>query len=226
MPKELDIRLESLNYTARFAKPVFGLWGNGGAIVGRLYDALSSYGVTLGNIVVNPAVTNAADPVITVWVRGNSTVKFAFDRVEFALNGLPQDFFEALPKLFKDTTGWIKVVLPEFRFASHNFGYHCHAMVKDSTAKDVLNTVNPRALKSAGLSIGNGSILHNSVTEKNWTTRIWFDHSQALPGALYLALIIDTVTEELDYEMTMVDARTYFRAVLAEVNLTLPELSQ
>lgn len=226
MPNELDIRLESLNYTARFAKPTFGLWGKGSAIIKPLYEALSPYGVTLGNIVVTGSVANSADPIVTVWVRGNSTVKFAFDRLEFAFNGVTQDFFESLPKLLTDCTKWIKGELPEFKFASHNFGYFCHAMVKESNAKDVLDAVNPKALKSAGSSIGNGSILHNSVTEKNWTTRIWFDHSQAVPGALFVALVIDTVTEELDYEATMIDARAYFRAVLAEVNLTLPELSR
>jgi len=223
MPKELDIRIESLTYTARFAKPLFSLWGKGGEIVGPLYDALSPFGVTLGNIVVNTGAANSADPVITVWVRGNSTVKFAFDRIEFAFNGFTEEFFRALPKLFRDSTGWIK---PKCKFASHNFGYFCHAMVKNSTAREVLDTVNPKTLRAAGSSMGNASTLHSSVSAKNWTTRITFDNSQAVPGALFIALIIDTVTDELDYEAVMLDARTYFSSVLAEVDLTLPELSQ
>jgi hypothetical protein len=225
MPKELDIRLESLTYTARFAKPVFGLWGKGGDIVGPLYDSLSPYGVTLGNIVVHPGAANAAEPVITVWVRGNSTVKFAFDRVEFALNNFTQDFFEEFPRLFKDTTSWIKGQLPKFQFASHNFGYFCHAMVKASTAKAVLDTINPKSLRAAGISRGSGSIFHSSVTGKNWTTRITFDHSVGVPGALFIGLFIDTNTGELDHQATLVDARAYFRSILAEVDLALPELA-
>jgi len=226
MLKELDIRLESLNYTAHFARPPFDLWGKGREIIAPLYEALSPYGVTLGNIVINAGAASAADPVVTVVLQGNSTVKFAFDRLEFAFNNSSQEFFESIPKLLKDCSSWLKRELPGFKFASHNFAYFCHALVKDSTAKNVLDTVNPKLLKSAGLSMGNGSIFHNSVTDKNWTTRIWFDYSQSVPGALFLALFIDTVTEELDYETTMVDARTYFRSVLAEVNLTLPELSK
>src|ERR1700734_3519974 len=124
MQKELDIRLEGLTYTARFAKPLFDLRGRGGRRVGALYEALSPYGVTLGNIVVHGVVPNSAEPVITVWVRGNSTVKFAFDRVEFAINAFTQEFFETLPKLFKSSTGWIKDELPTFKFASHSFGYN------------------------------------------------------------------------------------------------------
>ena len=226
MPKELDIRLESLTYTARFAKPLFSLWGKGGEIVGPLYDALSPYGVTIGNIVVTGAMPNSAEPVVTVWVRGNSTVKFAFDRIEFALNGLTDEFFERIPKLFRDCTGWIKGEQPKCRFASHNFGYFCHVMVKNSTAREVLDALNPKTLKAAGSSMGNASTFHCSVPAKNWTTRIMFDHSLAVPGALFIALIIDTVTDELDYEALMLDGRTYFRSVLAELDLTLPELAQ
>lgn len=226
MAKELDIQRESLTYTARFAKPLFNLWGRGGAIVEALYEALAPYGVTLGNIVISANVVNAAEPVITVWVRGSSTVKFAFDRVEFALHDFTQDFFEALPKLFKDSLGWVKTEAPKVRFASHNFGYYCHGPVKDSTTKAFLETINPKMLKSAGVSRGNATIFNNSVSDKNWTTRIWFDHSQLIPGALFVALIIDTVTEELDYPATLVDGRTYLRSVLSEVDLALPELSQ
>ncbi len=226
MPKELDIRLESITYTVRFAKPLFSLWGKGGEVVGPLHDALSPYGVTLANIVVNTGVANSAEPVITVWVRGNSTVKFAFDRIEFAINGFTEEFFRALPKLFRDSTAWIKVAQPKFRFASHNFGYFCHAMVKDSTARKVLDTVNPKTLRAAGSSMGNASTFHCSVSDKNWTTRIMFDHSLAVPSALFIALVIDTLADDLEYEAMMLDARTYFRSVLAEVDLTLPELPQ
>src|SRR5260221_9316584 len=98
MPQELELRLESLTSSARFARVVFSLWGKGGEIVGPLYDALSPYGVTIGNIVVTGAMPNSSEPVVTVWVRGTSTVKFAFDRIEFALNGLTDEFFERIPK--------------------------------------------------------------------------------------------------------------------------------
>ncbi len=226
MPKELDIRLENLTYTVRFAPPVFHLWGRGGEVVGPLYDALSPYGVTLGNILVHSGVANAADPMITVWVRGNSTVKFAFDRIEFALNNFTQEFFEEFPRLFRDCTGWLRREPSTVRFASHSFGYFCHAMVKNSTVKAVLESINPRTLRSAGSSTGTSTIFHNSVSDKNWTTRVWFEQSQTFPGGLFIALNIDTITEELDYEATMVDARAYFRSVLAEVDLALPELAE
>lgn len=226
MAKDLDIRLEILTYAARFAKPLFGLWGKGGQILAPLHEALSPYGVTLGNIVVHAAVANAAEPLVTVWVRGNSTVKFAFDRVEFALHNFTQDFFEAFPKLFEDSTKWLKKEVPQFKFASHNLAYFCHCMVRGSNPKAVLDAIHPKPLKSAGLSRGNASTFNSAVASKNWTTRIAFDHSLAIPGALFIGLFIDTNTEELDYNATLIDARAYFRSILAEVDLTLPELAQ
>src|ERR1019366_5294600 len=204
MPTELDIRQENLVYTARFAKPVFDLWGKGGQIIQPLYEALSPFGVTLGNIVLHGNVANSAEPVITIWLRGNSTVKFAFDRIDFAINGFTQDFFEMLPQLFGASTGWIKNQLPKFKFGSHSIGYGCHASVKNSTVKEILDRLQPNTLRTAGVSLGAGSIFYNSVTEKNWKTRIWFDQSQALPGALFIGLLIETTTEELDYEAMMI----------------------
>ncbi len=226
MPKELDIQQGNLVYTARFARPVFHLWGKGGQIVQPLYEALSPYGVTVGNIVLHANVANSAEPVLTIWVRGNSTVKFAFDRIEFVINGPTQEFFEMLPRLFAASTGWIKNEVPKFKFASHSFGYGCHASVKNSTVKEILDSLHPKTLKTAGVSLGSGSIFYNSVTDKNWKTRLWFDQSQAFPGALFISLLIESTTEEMDYEAMMIDGRDYFRSILAEVNLTLPELSQ
>lgn len=74
--------------------------------------------------------------------------------------------------------------------------------------------------------MGNASTFNSAVTSKNWTTRISFDHSLAIPGALFIGLFIDTNTEELDYNATLIDARAYFRSILEEVGLTLPELVQ
>lgn len=226
MQRELDVRLESLTYTARFARPIFDLWGKGAQIIEPLYEALAPFGVTLGNIVVHSNVLNSADPVATVWVRGNSTVKFAFDRIEFSINALTPEFFESLPKMFDASTAWIKDQVPKFRFALHTFGYSCHAMVRNSTAKEVLDAINPRAITAAGLNMGSGSIFHNVVAANNWDTRILFDHSQGFPGGLFIALVIETKTEKLDYETTMTDGRNYFRSVLNELNLVLPEFSQ
>jgi hypothetical protein len=223
MPKELDVRLESLGYTARYARPVFKLWGAGGVIVRRLYDALSPYGVTLANIQLIANGANAEQPVLTASIRGNTTVKFGFGHLEFVMNNPDREAFELTPRLFEDSTGWIREEVPDFKFSQHNFGYHCHAFVKGSTTKDVLDGINPHFVKAAGSSLGNGAILHCSLPELNWNTQVWFDHSIPVPGALYIALMIETRTETLDYVKTMQDGRAYFEAVLDELGLRLPE---
>jgi len=224
MTKELDVRLESLTYAVHFARPALEFWGAGGRIIRQLHDALSPFGVALGNIQVNPGVLNAAGQIITVVVPPFSTLKFAFDRIEFEANNFSSDFFESVPKVLASCTGWIKSELSDFKFAAHNVGYFCHSFVKGSTTKEVLESMNPRSLKGGGMSLGSGTIFHNFVSERNWNTRFWFDHSLGLTGALFIALIIDLKTDLLDYTALMSDGRSYFRSVLEELDLRLPEV--
>jgi|SRR6516165_142115 hypothetical protein len=226
MVKELDVRLESLHYTPRFARPLFEFWGNGGKVLHPLYEALSPHGVTLSNFQISPNVPNASGVVITVGIAGNSTAKFAFDRMEFVLNNFTREFFQSIPKLFHDCTEWIKHAVPDFKFASHTIGYFCHAFLKDSTTKEFLDTISPKTLRSAGSNLGSGTTFHYYEVEKNWQVRLLFDHSVVLPGSLFIGFVIETTTEQIDYGRMLTDGRTYFQSVLQELNLHLPESSQ
>jgi hypothetical protein len=226
MEKELAIRREAIHYTPRFARPAFELWGAGGKVVRHLYDALSPFGATLASIQVSQTLPDASGVVFTVSLRGNSSAKFAFDRIEIVLNSFSTEFFQSIPKLFRNCTEWIKHELPEFKFATHNFAYYCHAFVKESTTKEILDAINPKSLKSAGSNLGNGTIFHFYEVEKNWQVRILFDHSLGVPGALFVGLVIDTTADEIDYDAMLVDGRVYLQTALAELGLRLPEFAQ
>jgi hypothetical protein len=226
MEKELDVRLEAIHYIPRFARPAFQFWGAGGKVARHLYDALSPFGATLSGIQVSQTMPDASGIVFTVSLPGNSSAKFAFDRMEFVLNGFTEEFFQSIPKLFRGCTEWIRHESPDFKFASHNIAYFCHAFVKDSTTKEILDTINPKSLKSAGSNLGNGTIFHFYEVERNWQVRIMFDHSLAVPGALFVGLVIDTTTDEIDYDAMFVDGRVYLQSALAELGLRLPDFSQ
>ncbi|HEY2121336.1 MAG TPA: hypothetical protein VGH37_19270 [Candidatus Acidoferrum sp.] len=145
-----------------------------------MYEALSPHGVTLANIQVSAAMPDASGIVFTIAIPGNSSLKVAFDRMEFVLNNCTEEFFQSIPRLLRNCTAWIKHQVPDFRFGSHYFGYFCHAFVKDSTAKEILDTISPMSLKSAGSSLGSGTIFHYYEVDKNWQVRILFDHSPAV----------------------------------------------
>lgn len=193
----------------------------------HMYEALSPYGVKLSNFQISPNIPDASGIVITTGLPGgNSTIKFAFDRMEFVLNNFTEEFFQSVPKMFGDCTAWIKHAVPDFQFESHNVGYFCHAFVKDATTKQFLDSINPMTLKSAGANLGSGTTFHYYDAERNWQVRILFDHSLALPGSLFVGFVIDTTTQEINYERMLADGRAYLAAVLQEVDLHFPELTQ
>jgi hypothetical protein len=226
MPNELDIRSATINYTVRFDRPVFELWGRGDKIVRSLYDALSGYGITLASVTVAGGLPNAAEPVITVRMHTDSTVKFAFDRIEFNFNNFSQEFFSTLPVLYQNCIAWLRREAPELKLAQHNFAYFCHALAKGAESREILARINPHRISEMGENLGSGAIIHSFLRDKNWLTRFWFDFSNAVPGGLFIALFIDVTADELNYQQTWDDARAYYRRVLTEVDLSLPQYAQ
>ncbi len=221
--RTLDIRLVGLAYTAKLARPVFELWGRGAQIVGSLYDALSPYGVTPSQIRLNGNLPHVGDPLITVRIfNENSTVKFAFDRMEFVFNHFTTEVFNTFPQILQASTAWLAKENPKFKFSTHTFTYFSHAFVQDATTADVLKQINPQKLVSAGDTLGNGITFHNLVPDKGWRTNLTLDLSLQLPGALFIGLSIELDTDKIDYEVFMNEARSYYRTMLAELELQVP----
>jgi len=225
MAKELDIRWETLNYTARFARPAFALWGQGGKIMEGLYDALSNYGVNLANIQFTPTLPNATTPLLTIGVTNTGTLKFAYDRLEYSFSNFTTDFFQSLPGLFSRLSQWLRDAVPKFQFASHEFQYFTHCYLKTGQTEEFLASVNARTFRNAGLSIGHGSVFHHTLPEKKWETQLIIDRSTSLPNALFLSLNI-AAHGDINYEDFLRDARAYFASMLQELDLALTELSE
>jgi hypothetical protein len=226
MPFELDIRHENLSYVGRFAYPLFELWGSGGVILKGLYGALASYGVTLQNVQVHGNVQSASEPVVTVQVPKFGALKFSFERIEFSFEDFTVEFFESIPALLNAAVLWIVKAVPGFKFVSHQFTYFTHAFVKDSTPEQVLRGVNIRELKSAGISLGNGAIFNFSVPQKNWETQLIMDRSKHLNGALFVSLAVTVRSGEVEYAKLLEEGRAYFRGILSELELSIPEVEE
>jgi hypothetical protein len=226
MTKELDIRFETLNYTARYARPAFAVWGQGGKITEELYEALSPYGVTLQNFQATPTLPNASTPLLTIAIGNSGALKFAYDNLEFTFSNFTTDFFRSLPHLFSACTRWLRAEVPKFQFASHEFTYFCHSYIKDMTTEEVLASINLRTFESAGLSLGHGAIFHHAIRDRKWETRFILDRSSFLPNAFFVGLGITVTQDELNYENTLVEGRGYLASLLRELDLSLPELSQ
>lgn len=219
MTATLDIRHESLAYTAKFARPPLALWGAGGRIVGGFYEALAPYNVTLRNIQVSPSVPTAADPVVTVQL-GTTVLKFSFEKVEVAFSNFSEEEFRGIPRFLQVSTGWLE---REFPFASHEAFYFSHSFLKDVAVDEFLTTINPDAVRSAGVDLGSGAVFYRAIPDKSWTTKLTIDKSQHFSGALFIGLNITVANGRVNYESLLTEGREYFVQALAALGLALPE---
>lgn len=221
MPATLDIRQESLSYTAMFARPPLGLWGAGGRIVSEFYKALEPYNVTLRNITLNPGTPTAADTVITVHI-GSTVLKFSFEKIEVAFSNFTEQEFQGIPKFLRSSTSWLQ---KDFPFASHQAIYFCHSFLKERAVDEFLKGINADLVKSAGVNLGNGAIMYRAVPEKAWTTQLTIDKSQHFPGGLFIGFKIAIANAVVSYDSLLTEGREYLQNALGDLGLVLPELT-
>jgi hypothetical protein len=217
MPTTLDLRTESLRYTAIFARPPFPLWGQGAQIVGGLYDALLPYNVTLRNIQLSGSVPTAADTMATVTV-GSTVLKFSFEKIEVTFTGFSEQEFQGIPKFIETATAWLE---KDFPFSSHEAIYFSHCSLEGMATDDFLKTV-IRPLQSAGVEQGGGASFYRAVPEKRWTTKLTLDRSVSIPGGLFLGLTIGIANAKVNYFSLLTEGREYLVGMLSELGLALP----
>ncbi len=222
MAATLDIRHESLAYTARFARPPFALWGAGGRIVGGIYEALTPYNVTLQNIHLSPSVSSPADVIVTVQL-GATVLRFSYEKIEVTFSRFSEEEFRGIPKFLHLSTSWLG---KDFPFASHQSFYYSHSFLREMTVDDFLRTMTTKTVKSAGIDLGSGVIFHRAIPQKSWITQLTVDKSQGIPGALFIGLNVSVTGGTLDYDSLFADGREYFGNALAELGLILPELTE
>jgi hypothetical protein len=226
MSYELDLQNEQLTYTVQFSRPAFELWAQGAMMLKALYQALAPYGATLANFQLTPLTQSAAEPVCTVRVGQNGLYRLTLEKIELTFSQFSQEFFLGLPRIFSESTRWVREVVPGVTFSSHRFAYGSHSLLKSSTAEEFLRTVNGRPLKSAGTSLGNGVIYNFVVPNHNWVTQFVLDRSVVIKDALYLGFVLILQTDQLNYDSLIAESRYYLSSVLNELGLSLPELSQ
>ncbi len=225
MAYTLDYKYESLNYTARFEKPVLELWGAGADITRGMYQAYLPFGVPLANFQIGSSTANAAEPVVTVKLGDVGTTRFAFDRTESSFANFSEEAFRTFPALLAASTDWLRDKIPSFKIASHSILYSSHNSLNGGSAEKFLESLNPRSFKDAGKSTGHGAIYNHVRSDVGWITQLMIDRSQSVKDGLFISLGIVVNSDKIDYDVLFGEGRQYLDSLLAEVNLRLPDIS-
>lgn len=218
MAINLDIRNESLAYSATFARPPLELWGAGGRIIKGFCEALEPYNVTLRNIQVTPSTATAADTLITVQI-GSTVLKFSFEKVEATFSGFSENEFRGIPKFLRSSTEWLA---RDFPFGSHEAWYFCHAFLTGATVEEFLKGVYPNRIRSAGIDRGSGAVFYRAVPEKAWTTQLTIDKSQRFLGGLFVGFKLNIATGTVNHDTLFAEGRAYLDSALSDLGLVMP----
>jgi len=220
MPVILDLQSESLIYKARFSRPLFEFWGNGGKIISNFYDALEPYNVTLQNFQLSPSMATAADTVLTFQL-GSTVLKFSFVSLEVSFSKFSESEFERIPGFLNAVTRWLKQP-PASGFATHHFSYLSHSFLSGQELEDFLRTVNSVSISNVGVSLPGGAIFHHLLPREKWVTQLLIDRSTVIPGALFIGFIIEIGKPEVDYELLLAQGREFFSSVIGKFGLEIP----
>jgi hypothetical protein len=222
MTHELQVGQEYLSYIGTFARPPFRLWGQGGAILEGLYDALAPFGVRFHDFRLEANSQLPTDIGVTATFANRGTHAFRFDRIESKFFNFDAQFYAAIPRILEATQAWLRKTVPSFQFASHQFLYSCHASIKGgSTALYLADIVKTRVI-AAGKERGKGLIFHWELPQKKWETHLILDRSTSISDGLYLVFTLNAFIDDVEYAAMAEEGRIYLVDVLKELGLSFP----
>lgn len=219
MPKLIAHQVQ-VNYVGVFSKPALSSWGQGGTILGGLYEAFRPYNITIGDMRYESLSPNLADSILTVFLFNYSAnYKFKWDRVEAVFNDLTEEQFLTIPEVLKRGDDWIRTLEPDFSLQSHLLTHTSHNQLSEGTAKDFLKTLSNLDIPDVGNNEGNGITFHWDIPERNWKFHLSIDLSFQVTNGLFLQFLIRIPSDRIDHVDNFQAGLALARGVLAKVGL-------
>ena len=216
--KVLDNRVD---YVGLLKKPVINLWGEGGAILGGLYDALSPYHDGLKSFRSIGDGGPPADQAVTVDLGWQAQFRFRFDRIEAHLHTFEDSQLKTFPGVLERGVAWLLEQKPEPAFASHLVTYRCHGPLVASNGAAFLATLPTPRLKGLGPTADAGVILHGTLAGRGARVQLTLDHSLRVRDGLFVEFQAFLPEGVVDYSVTLAELRTALDSLLAEIGLEL-----
>lgn len=219
MPKLIAQQVQ-VNYLGLFSKPALSSWGQGGMVLGGLYEAFRPYNITISDMRYESLSANLADSILTVFLFNYSAnYKFKWDRVEAVFNDFTEEQSLTIPEVLKHGDDWIRTLEPDFTLQSHLVTYASHNRLSEGTAKDFLQTLSNLDIAGVGNNEGNGITFHWDIPERNWKFHLAIDLSFQVTNGLFLQFLIRIPSDKIDHVETFQTGLTLGRSALAKIGL-------
>jgi len=218
---QLSVRDNRIEYVGLLKKPVFNLWGEGGAILGGLYDALSPYHNGLKSFGSIGDGGSPADQAVTVDLGWQAQFRFRFDRIEAHLHTFDDSQLQTFPGVLERGAAWLLAQQPQPAFDSHLVTYRCHGPLVASNGAAFLATLPTPRLKGLGPTADAGVILHGALPSRGTLVHLTLDHSIRIRDGLFVEFQAFLPEGSIDYSVTLAELRTALDSLLAEIGLEL-----
>ena len=217
--QKLSILQNQVSYVGLFTRPTFTLWGEGQKILQGLYDAFSSYKVSLADFRNDSSSQVLADQSVVVGLGPTLVYKFKFDRVETVMSAFTDQELDQFPEVMSKGTVWIRSAAPEFAFQTHLFTYHCHSKLSEGTATEFLRGLSQTNFEIPGVGLGNGIIFNWLESEREQRIQLTVDHSHVYPEALFLHFTLQDSTDLIDYGEALKSGKALLTTALERMGL-------
>lgn len=219
--RKLLIQENRISYGALFARPAFGLWGDGSRILDGLFTAFSKRGINLGNFRFDQTGQDPAAQGITVSFGPSCSYKFKLDRVESTLNNFRREDYAIYPEILQEGATWLRSTIPGFSFQSHLFTYFGHSRLSEGTSQDVLAGIPTLSIPEIGESEGNGIIFHWKQPESGWRVQLLVDHSLNVTNGVFIQFLLFVTSDSIDYPATASAGRGMMDVALKRIGLEM-----
>lgn len=217
--RTLSVLQNQITHVGLFTRPTLALWGEEQKILQGLYEAFSSYKVTLADFRCDSSSPVLADRSVVVGLGPTLVYKFKFDRIETVLSAFTDQELERFPEVLSKGSDWIRSAAPEFTFQTHLFTYYCHSSLSEGTASEFLRTLTQTSFEIPGVGLGNGVIFNWIEPEREQRIQFTVDHSHVYPEALFLHFTLQDSTDLIDYEGVLKPGKALLTTVLERMGL-------
>jgi hypothetical protein len=203
-------------YTALFSKPAFALYGKGAELLEGCFDVLAPFNTSLSEMRVTAFTPSPSDQSLSMEFGQSSVFRFKLDRIEVSINA--GEDFASLPEVLDRAGGWLRSVVKQFSFQTHQFILSVHNKLSEGTSERFLLGLSTVDIPRIGISRGSGIIYH-WITDQNWSVQLVVDHSVQIPDGLFIQLLVRTEADRLDHAAVLKMGDDLLTNALSEIGL-------
>jgi hypothetical protein len=215
--RKLIIQQEEITYTGFFSSPAFALWGGGVRLIEGLYKAFNDYGVSLGDISIDPSVSDASSQSIKVDLGRLGDYRFGFEQVEWIANDIGNADLSRIPEVLHHGEEWLRSAVPDFTFKLHGINRNNHNLLSEGTSQDFLSKFSTVDIPGVGISIGTGLIFHWELPEQGWRMNLTIDHSNLFTDGLFIEQDVLVLSDKIDYTKIIVSSQDLLRDTITKL---------